>query len=158
MNESSDSEINKDVNESQFFEENNLYILGKTFKKSLSGINDEFDKLENLFTKEEFNNIENDLLIDDIKINSLEDEVENLIKNTINSVSDSKHKKLFILKNDEENNNTKNDNNTNNNNNQINVNKNESNLDIDFENSNENDITIKKEEEENNNKTNNKKK
>ena len=158
MNESSDSEINKDVNESQFFEENNLYILGKTFKKSLSGINDEFDKLENLFTKEEFNNIENDLLIDDIKINSLEDEVENLIKNTINSVCDSKHKKLFILKNDEENNNTKNDNNTNNNNNQINVNKNESNLDIDFENSNENDITIKKEEEENNNKTNNKKK
>ena len=107
-----------------------------------------------LFTKEEYTNIGNDLLIDDIKINSLEDDVENLIKNTINSVSDSKHKKLFILKNDEENNNTKNDNN---NNNQININKNESNFDIDFENSNENVITIKKEVE-NNNKANNKKK
>ena len=46
MNESSDSEINKDVNESKFFEENHLYILGKTFKKSLSGINEEFEKLE----------------------------------------------------------------------------------------------------------------
>ena len=128
MNESSDSEINKDINESQFFEENNLYISGKIFKNSLQEINKEFDELEKLFTKENFDNIENDLLIDDIKINSLEDDVENLIKNTINSVSEEKHKKLFILKNEEDNNINNKDSNENNNNddeNKISLNKGE---------------------------------
>ena len=128
MNESSDSEINKDINESQFFEENNLYISGKIFKNSLQEINKEFDELENLFTKENFDNIDNDLLIDDIKINSLEDDVENLIKNTINSVSEEKHKKLFILKNEEDNNINNKDSNENNNNddeNKISLNKGE---------------------------------
>ena len=103
MNDSSDSETNKDINESQFFEENNLYISGKIFKKSLEDINNEFETLENLFTKENFENIKNDLIIEDIKINSLEEDVQNLIKNTINSVSDAKHKKIFILKNEEDN-------------------------------------------------------
>ena len=103
MNESSDSEINKDINESQFFEENNLYISGKIFKNSLEQINNDFEKLEDLFNTKSFENIKNDLLIDDIKINSLEEDVEKLIKNTISSVSDAKHKKLFVLKNDEDN-------------------------------------------------------
>ena len=76
MNDGSDSETIKEVNESQFFEENNLYISGKIFKKSLEEINDEFDKLENLFTKENLDSINNELLIDDIKINSLEEDVE----------------------------------------------------------------------------------
>ena len=101
MNDDSDSENNKDINESQFFDENNLYISGKIFKKSLEEINNEFDNLEKLFTNENFESIKNDLSIDDIKINSLEEDVENLIKSTINSVSDSKHKKLFILKNED---------------------------------------------------------
>ena len=114
MNEDSDSENNKDINESQFFDENNLYISGKIFKKSLEEINNEFDNLEKLFTNENFESINNDLLIDDIKINSLEEDVENLIKSTINSVSDSKHKKLFVLKNENYNNTASIDNNVNN--------------------------------------------
>lgn len=130
MNDSSDSEGNKDINESQFFEENDLYILGKTFKASLEDINNEFDKLENLFTKENLESIKNDLLIDDIKINSLEDDVENLIKSTISSISDSKHKKLFILKNEESKNNINNNNSESNNNINISKDKNEENNNI----------------------------
>ena len=130
MNDSSDSEGNKDINESQFFEENDLYILGKTFKASLEEINNEFDKLENLFNKENLESIKNNLLIDDIKINSLEDDVENLIKSTISSVSDSKHKKLFILKNEESNNNINNNNSESNNNINISKDKNEENNNI----------------------------
>ena len=109
MNDSSDSENPKDINESQIFEENNLYISGKVFKQSLLKINTEFDELENLFKKEEFNSfdIKEELSIDDIKINSLEEDVENIIKKTINSVSENKqkNKKIFVLKNEKEKNN-----------------------------------------------------
>ena len=109
MNDSSDSESPKDINESQIFEENNLYISGKVFKQSLIKINTEFDELENLFKKEEFNSfdIKEELSIDDIKINSLEEDVETIIKKTINSVSEnkSKNKKIFVLKNEKEKNN-----------------------------------------------------
>ena len=109
MNDSSDSENPKDINESQIFEENNLYISGKVFKQSLLKINTEFDELEKLFKKEEFNSfdIKEELSIDDIKINSLEEDVETIIKKTINSVSDNKqkNKKIFVLKNEKEKNN-----------------------------------------------------
>ena len=109
MNDSSDSENPKDVNESQIFEENNLYISGKVFKQSLLKINTEFDEFEKLFKKEEFNSfdIKEELSIDDIKINSLEEDVETIIKKTINSVSEnkSKNKKIFVLKNEKEKNN-----------------------------------------------------
>ena len=109
MNDSSDSENPKDINESQIFEENNLYISGKVFKQSLLKINTEFDELEKLFKKEEFNSfdIKEELSIDDIKINSLEEDVETIIKKTINSVSEnkSKNKKIFVLKNEKEKNN-----------------------------------------------------
>ena len=83
MNDSSDSESPKDVNESLIYEENNLYISGKVFKQSLLKINTEFDELEKLFTKEEFQSfdVKEELSIDDIKINSLEEDVENIIKN-----------------------------------------------------------------------------
>ena len=114
MNDNSDSEINKEINESQFFEENSLYISGKIFKKSLEDINKEFDSLENLFQKEDLESIKNDLIIDDIKINDLEEDVENLIKSTINSQSELKHKKLFVLKNENYNNTASIDNNVNN--------------------------------------------
>ena len=104
MDESSETENPKEVNESQFFEENNLYISGKIFKQSLSKINIEFDEIENLFKKEEFQslNLKDELSIDDIKINSLEEDVENIIKTTTSSISDikNKNKKIFILKND----------------------------------------------------------
>ena len=106
MEDNSDSENFKDVNESKFFEENNLYISGKVFKESLSKINNDFDTLENLFKKEEYEslNINGILSIDDIKINSLEEDVENIIKETTNLISDSKqkNKKIFVLKNDKE--------------------------------------------------------
>ena len=106
MEDNSDSENFKDVNESKFFEENNLYISGKVFKESLSKINNDFDTLENLFKKEEYESLNiNDILsIDDIKINSLEKDVENIIKETTNLISDSKqkNKKIFVLKNDKE--------------------------------------------------------
>ena len=106
MEDNSDSENFKDVNESKFFEENNLYISGKVFKESLSKINNDFDTLENLFKKEEYESLNiNDILsIDDIKINSLEEDVENIIKETTNLISDSKqkNKKIFVLKNDKE--------------------------------------------------------
>ena len=109
MNDSSDSESPKDINESQIFEENNLYISGKVFKQSLIKINTEFDELEKLFKKEVFNSfdIKEELSIDDIKINSLEEDVETIIKKTINSVSEnkSKNKKIFVLKNEKEKNN-----------------------------------------------------
>ncbi len=109
MNDSSDSESPKDINESQIFEENNLYISGKVFKQSLLKINTEFDELEKLFKKEEFNSfdIKEELSIDDIKINSLEEDVETIIKKTINSVSENKpkNKKIFVLKNEKEKNN-----------------------------------------------------
>ena len=125
MNDDSDSESNKIINESQFFEENNLYISGKIFKKSLEDINNEFDSLEKLFEKEDLESIKNDLSIDDIKINDLEEDVENLIKNTISSVSDEKHKKLFVLKNEDNNNDINTSNNINNNNtiSNLNINK-----------------------------------
>ena len=106
MEDNSDSENFKDVNESKFFEENNLYISGKVFKESLSKINNDFDTLENLFKKEEYESLNiNDILsIDHIKINSLEEDVENIIKETTNLISDSKqkNKKIFVLKNDKE--------------------------------------------------------
>ena len=106
MEENSDSENNKDENETKFFEENNLYISGKIFKQSLSKINTDFDSLENLFKKEEYNSLwMNDILsIEDIKINSLEEDVQNIINETTNSISDSKqkNKKIFVLKNDKE--------------------------------------------------------
>ena len=106
MEDNSDSENFKDVNESKFFEENNLYISGKVFKESLSKINNDFDTLENLFKKEEYESLNiNDILsIDDIKINSLEEDVENIIKEATNLISDSKqkNKKIFVLKNDKE--------------------------------------------------------
>ena len=106
MEDNSDSENFKDVNESKFFEENNLYISGKVFKESLSKINNDFDTLENLFKKEEYEklNINEILSIDHIKINSLEEDVENIIKETTNLISDSKqkNKKIFVLKNDKE--------------------------------------------------------
>lgn len=106
MSESSEHENIKDINESQFFEENNLYISGKIFKQSLTEINTEFVSFQSLFEKEEFQKLDiiKDLSIDDIKINSLEEDVENIIKSTLNTVADSKHKKLFVLKNDKENN------------------------------------------------------
>ena len=106
MEDNSDSENFKDVNETKFFEENNLYISGKVFKESLSKINNDFDTLENLFKKEEYESLNiNDILsIDHIKINSLEEDVENIIKETTNLISDSKqkNKKIFVLKNDKE--------------------------------------------------------
>ena len=106
MEDNSDSENFKDVNESKFFEENNLYISGKVFKESLSKINNDFDTLENLLKKEEYESLNknNILSIDDIKINSLEEDVENIIKETTNLISDSKqkNKKIFVLKNDKE--------------------------------------------------------
>ena len=106
MSESSEHENIKDINESQFFEENNLYISGKIFKQSFAEINTEFVSFQSLFEKEEFQKLDiiKDLSIDDIKINSLEEDVENIIKSTLNTVADSKHKKLFVLKNDKENN------------------------------------------------------
>ena len=106
MSESSEHENIKDINESQFFEENNLYISGKIFKQSLIEINTEFVSFQSLLEKEEFQKLDiiKDLSIDDIKINSLEEDVENIIKSTLNTVADSKHKKLFVLKNDKENN------------------------------------------------------
>ena len=64
MEENSNSENNKDENETKFFEENNLYISGKIFKQSLSKINTDFDSLENLFKKEEYNSLwMNDILL-----------------------------------------------------------------------------------------------
>ena len=98
MDESSETENPKEVNESQFFEENNLYISGKIFKQSLSKINTEFDEIENLFKKEEFQsfNLKDELSIDDIKINSLEEDVENIIKTTTSSISDIKNKNKKI--------------------------------------------------------------
>ena len=109
MDNSSDSENTKDLNESKIFEENNLYISGKIFKESLKKINNEFEELENLFKKEEFQSLDlkEELSINDIKINSLEEDVENIIKKTIDSVSDtkSKNKKIFVLKSRKEGNN-----------------------------------------------------
>ena len=90
-----------DINESQIFEENNLYISGKVFKQSLSKINTEFDELEKLFKKEEFQSfdIREELSIDDIKINSLEEDLENIIKKTINSARyKTKKQKNFCVK------------------------------------------------------------
>ena len=106
MDENSESENIKDENETKFFEENNLYISGKIFKQSLLKINKDFDLLENIFRKEEYDSLKiNDILsIDDIKINSLEEDVQNIIKETTSSISDSKqkNKKIFVLKNDKE--------------------------------------------------------
>ena len=120
MEDSSESDNQKNENESQIFEENNLYISGKVFKQSLSKINSEFEELSNLFKKEEFQSfdINEELSIDDIKINSLEDDVENIIKSTINSVSNHKNnnKKIFILKSEKK---EKEENNINKSNNEI---------------------------------------
>ena len=65
-----------------------------------------FTTIENKFKKEEYHSLNiNDILsIDDIKINSLEEDVQNIIKEKTSSISDSKqkNKKIFVLKNDKE--------------------------------------------------------
>ena len=49
------------INESDIFEENNLYILGNTLKQSVESIRQEFDSiLDSLFNNEE-NSIEEEI-------------------------------------------------------------------------------------------------
>lgn len=100
--DNSESETNKEINESQFFEENDLYISGIVFKNSLKDINNEFNSFEKVFKENNDDNIDSILSVDDIKINSLEQDVEKILKETSNSIMEGKHKKIFVLKNTKE--------------------------------------------------------
>ena len=99
--EDSESETNKEVNDSQFFEENDLYISGTVFKNSLKDINNEFNSFEKILMDKN-PDMDSILSVDDIKINSLEQDVEKILKETSNSIIEGKHKKIFVLKNAKE--------------------------------------------------------
>ncbi len=49
------------INESDIFEENNLYILGNTLKQSIESIRQEFDSIFDSLFKNDENYIEEDI-------------------------------------------------------------------------------------------------
>lgn len=89
-----------EINESEFFEENDLYVEGKIFKKTIEKISLEFDELQNLFSsmsEKEKEEIVKSTDTNDIQIKNLESEIEEIIEQTTNNISKNKKKQLFIL-------------------------------------------------------------
>ena len=107
----SNSSIINEKNESEFFEENNVFINGNKYINSIKETFDEFDNIGKILKidENEENIYNNELSIEDIKINDLETDIKNIIENTTNEVIKNKKKNIFILEN-------KNNNNINNNN------------------------------------------
>lgn len=90
-----------EINESEFFEENDLYIEGKVFKENLNEIEIKFNLLGVLFKNKIDEKIkaqfEEELKVDDIKISNLEDEIEEIIEKTTNDIIENKKKQIFVL-------------------------------------------------------------
>ena len=93
-----DSFSNGDINESEFFEENDLYIEGNKYIESIQNNYNDFNQIE----KDLFNGMilsNNNLSIDDIIIKNLDNEVEDIIENKTKELINNKKKNIFILDN-----------------------------------------------------------
>ena len=93
-----DSFSNGDKNESEFFEDNNLYIEGNKYIESIQNNYNDFNQIE----KDLFNGMilsNNNLSIDDIIIKNLDNEVEDIIENKTKELINNKKKNIFILDN-----------------------------------------------------------
>lgn len=91
-----------DINESELFEENNLYIIGNDMKASIKNIREDFDLIgKKLFsdTSNNDNNNEQNISIDynDIIIKKLESEIEDIINTSSAQLLNNKKKKMFVL-------------------------------------------------------------
>ena len=90
-----------EINESEFFEENDLYIDGNVFKANLSKIDSNFTKLSELFeqnlNEETKAECMNNISVNEIKISNLEDQIEDSIKKTTSDIIKNKKKQLFVL-------------------------------------------------------------
>ena len=90
-----------EINESEFFEENDLYIDGNVFKANLSKIDSNFTKLSELFeqnlNEETKAECMNNISVNEIKISNLEDQIEESIKKTTSDIIKNKKKQLFVL-------------------------------------------------------------
>ena len=96
-----DSFSNGDINESEFFEENDLYIEGNKYIESIKKNFEDFNKIENeLFKGMNLNN--NNLSVDDIMIKNLEKEVEDIIETKTKELIYNKKKNIFVLDNKKE--------------------------------------------------------
>ena len=97
----SNSSIINEKNESEFFEENNVFINGNKYINSIKETFDEFDNIGKILKidENEENIYNNELSIEDIKINDLETDIKNIIENTTNEVIKNKKKNIFILEN-----------------------------------------------------------
>lgn len=104
-----------EINESEFFEENDLYIDGNVFKANLSKIESNFSSLGELFEKvmkEEAKKIsKNNISVNEIRISNLEDQIEEIIEKTTNDIIKNKKKQLFVLDKSKEEKNNYTDNN-----------------------------------------------
>ena len=92
--------INNEINESEFFEENDLYVKGKVLQHSISAIDAQFKTFEKTFNDISCDIKEmilNDIDVADIKINNLEEEIETIIEKTSNDIIHSKKKNIFVL-------------------------------------------------------------
>ena len=92
--------INNEINESEFFEENDLYVKGKVLQRSIIKIDIKFNMFDNMFkdvASDVKESIINDIDISDIKINNLEEEIETIIERTSNDIMHSKKKNIFVL-------------------------------------------------------------
>ena len=97
----SNSSIINEKNESEFFEENNVFINGNKYINSIKETFDEFDNIGKILKidENEENIYNNELSIENIKINDLETDIKNIIENTTNEVIKNKKKNIFILEN-----------------------------------------------------------
>ncbi len=96
-----DSFSNGDINESEFFEENDLYIEGNKYIESIKKNFEDFNKIENdLFKGMNLNN--NNLSVDDIMIKNLDKEVEDIIDTKTKELIYNKKKNIFVLDNKKE--------------------------------------------------------
>ena len=96
-----DSFSNGDINESEFFEENDLYIEGNKYIESIKKNFEDFNKIENeLFKGMNLNN--NNLSVDDIMIKNLDKDVEDIIETKTKELIYNKKKNIFVLDNKKE--------------------------------------------------------
>ena len=84
-------------NESNIFEENNLYIHGNSLKNTINKITSEFYNLYNYAIENEdgLESLISDLKVDDIYIKTIEEDVEEIIKENRDKISNKK--KIFNL-------------------------------------------------------------
>ena len=90
-----------EINESEFFEENDLYIDRNVFKANLSKIDSNFTKLSELFeqnlNEETKAECMNNISVNEIKIANLEDQIEESIEKTTSDIIKNKKKQNYYF-------------------------------------------------------------